>query len=258
MSLIQKIPIKRINKIRKILLLYIDKDLKIQQKNKKHFDCISKQFDDNIFQKMYSTPINIEQYYSNISTQHNDMNTILVGDLSFNDFTYKHYTSDLKVCDSYQSSFNSNRIKGTLSKKTFFQNNASELIINNLLKTKNERKHINKSEKSFVVIKDNKMAPKKQYLINLASNLKNAIKRRRRKCLSTVKIENKRTKNNKTKEKKTILEVKRKQTNINIISYKKDQKTAFGAKRSLSTIDKKDLNLLIKRQKRRSLFFKKK
>ena len=255
MSLIQKIPIKRINKIRKILLLYIDKDLKIQQKNKKHFDCISKQFDDNIFQKMYSTPINIEQYYSNISTQHNDMNTILVGDLSFNDFTYKHYTSDLKVCDSYQSSFNSNRIKGTLSKKTFFQNNASELIINNLLKTKNERKHINKSEKSYIVIKDDKIKIKKTYLIDLSRNLKNI--RKRRKCKSSMKIKTKGNESNKNKDKKTILEVKKKKKNPDA-EYIKNQKTAYASKRSLSTIDQKDLNMLIKKQKRRSLFFKKK
>ena len=257
MSLIQKFSIKRINKIRKILLLYIDKDLKFQQKNKKQFDCFTRKFDNKSLEKMYSAPINIQQYYSNISQQ-NNINTIVVGDLSFDTFSEKSYMFNLKSYNSNHIYGNNNIIKGTLSKKTVIQNDISENIINKLLRNNNERKHINKSEKSFVVIKDNKMAPKKQYLINLASNLKNAIKRRRRKCLSTVKIENKRTKNNKTKEKKTILEVKRKQTNINIISYKKDQKTAFGAKRSLSTIDKKDLNILIKRQKRRSLFFKKK
>ena len=255
MSLIQKFSIKRINKIRKILLLYIDKDLKFQQKNKKQFDCFTRKFNDKSLEKMYSAPINIQQYYSNISQQ-NNVNTIVVGDLSFDTFSEKSYMFNLKSYNSNHIYGNNNIIKGTLSKKTVIQNDISENIINKLLRNNNERKHINKSEKSFVVIKDNKIKLKKQYLINLARSLKNAI--RRKKCLSTMKIVNKRNKNIKTKEKKTILEVKRKQTNINIISYKKDQKTAFGAKRSLSTIDKKDLNLLIKRQKRRSLFFKKK
>ena len=255
MSLIQKFSIKRINKIRKILLLYIDKDLKFQQKNKKQFDCFTRKFNDKSLEKMYSAPINIQQYYSNISQQ-NNVNTIVVGDLSFDTFSEKSYMFNLKSYNSNHIYGNNNIIKGTLSKKTVIQNDISENIINKLLRNNNERKHINKSEKSFVVIKDNKIKLKKQYLINLARSLKNAI--RRKKCLSTMKIVNKRNKNIKTKEKKTILEVKRKQTNNNIISYKKDQKTAFAGKRSLSTIDKKDLNLLIKRQKRRSLFFKKK
>ena len=255
MSLIQKFSIKRINKIRKLLLLYIDKDLKIQQKNKKHFDCFSKQFDDKIFQKAYSTPINIEQYYSNVSTEQNNINTILVSDLSFNDFTYKHFTSDLKVRDSFQTN-NNNKIKGNLSKKTFFQNNASENIINNLLKSKNERKHINKSEKSYIIIKDDKIKLKKTYLIDLSLNLKNT--RKRRKCRSSIKIKSKENENNKNKDnKKTILEVKKKKKIPNA-DYIKNQKTAYANKRSLSTIDKKDLNILIKKQKRRSLFFKKK
>ena len=256
MSLIQKFSIKRINKIRKILLLYIDKDLKFQKKNKKQFDYFTREFDDKSLEKMYSAPISIQQYYSNISQQ-NDINTIVVGDSSFDTFSEKSsYMSNLKTYHWNHIKDNNNIIKGALSKKTVIQNDISENIINKLLRNNNERKHINKSEKSFVVIKDNKIKLKKQYLINLARSLKNAI--RRKKCLSTMKIDNKRNKNNKTKEKKTILEVKRKQTNNNIISYKKDQKTAFAGKRSLSTIDKKDLNLLIKRQKRRSLFFKKK
>ena len=52
MSLIQKFSIKRINKIRKLLLLYIDKDLKYQQKNKKLKDSFTEKFE-NINLKKY-------------------------------------------------------------------------------------------------------------------------------------------------------------------------------------------------------------
>ena len=57
MSLIQKFSIKRINKIRKILLLYIDKDLKLQKKYKKQFDYFTREFYDKSLEKCDSITI---------------------------------------------------------------------------------------------------------------------------------------------------------------------------------------------------------
>ena len=75
MSVIQKFSIEKINKIRKILLLYIDKEIK--SKNKiNHLNSFNERFSekDLVYQKAYSTPINLEQKFSNLEENQNNIN----------------------------------------------------------------------------------------------------------------------------------------------------------------------------------------
>ena len=258
MSLIQKFSIKRINKIRKLLLLYIDKDLKYQQKNKKLKDSFTEKFENNKSQERYSMPINIEQKFSNVSFEFNPRNQLIQDNLSFKNIPIKSYVSDLIVFSSSRSiNNNNNNNKGGkefLSKNTLYKNNLSENIIYKLQKNKNERKHICKSEKNYIIISDNEINLKKTYLIDLSRSLKNVVKRR--KCLSSIKI--KKENNKKKDNKKTILEIKKKQKDNNN-EYKKNKKNSFFEnERSLSIIhiNKNDMNLDYKKEKRRSLFYK--
>jgi hypothetical protein len=97
MSVIQKFSIEKINKIRKILLLYIDKEIK--SKNKiNHLNCLTERFSgkDLIYQNAYSTPINLEQKFSN----EEDQNNINQSQIEFNQNSYS-----FKAIDSLISIF---------------------------------------------------------------------------------------------------------------------------------------------------------
>ena len=246
MSVIQKFSIEKINKIRKILLLYIDKEIK--SKNKiNHLNSLNERFSetDLIYQKAYSSPINLEQKFSNSEEDQNNINHSQIG---FNQNCYSFKTNN---------SFNSHL--------TYKNNDENIKIIKNInlfvsckFKMKNEVKHISKFEKNYIIIKDDILRLKGKincinYLISLCRGLKCSNKRR--KCLSSVKIKKS---NNEENKKESILEVKKKQKKINKKQIKNNISISL-SKRNNSVIDlnNDDVNA-IKRSKRRSLFYKEK
>jgi hypothetical protein len=97
MSVIQKFSIEKINKIRKMLLLYIDNEIK--SKNKiNHLNSLNERFSekDVIYQKAYITPINLEQKFLNLEENQGDVNQ---SQIEFNQNCYTFKTNN---------SFNSN------------------------------------------------------------------------------------------------------------------------------------------------------
>ena len=200
MSDIEKFSIKKINKIRKILLLYTDKDLKYQQKNK--YKNFTKRFNNNDYlnRRVYSSPINIEQQFISISGAQNEIEC----KFEINNI----YCS----VSSRNNKFSSNSgIKEELILSILPKREISKDIIYKLEKN-NEIKHINKFEKNYIIINNKKLGLKEKinntnYLKNLYHNLK-CVKHKRRRCSSTFKMNNNENKNGDIKE--TILEVKKK------------------------------------------------
>ena len=197
MSTIQKFSIKKINKIRKILLLYIDKDIKFQKKIPKYKNSFSQKLNDckNIYQRAISYPIKIEENFSfNFSEKANEQNQIILGNI----FSFKSNNSFRlsNKNDILEEGFNS---KEESNSKLF----------------QREVKHINKynkNNKNFIIIKDEKSRLKenkkgKNFLLNLSLNLKNFRKRKR--CLSCIKIQL--DENEKEQIKETVLEFKKEQ-----------------------------------------------
>jgi hypothetical protein len=231
MSVIQKFSIEKINKIRKILLLYIDKEIK--SKNKiNHLNCLTERFSgkDLIYQNAYSTPINLEQKFSN----EEDQNNINQSQIEFNQNSYS-----FKTINSFNSNLTYNNIEENIKKITNIN-----VFVNGNFQMKNEMKHISKFEKNYIIVKDDilRLTGKINcinYLINLYRGLKCSSKKR--KCLSSIKIKKI---NNEESKKETILEVKKKQ--------KKSNKK----RRNNSVIYLNDNANDIKKTKRKSLFHK--
>jgi hypothetical protein len=246
MSIIQKYSIKKINKIRKLLLLYIDKDLKNHYKRKKRRDSIIEKFEHNnvIYQKSYSNPIFIEENFSNLPEEKNSSFPLIqLNSISFDtktSFNY-NYNND-NISYSFKSAFSSNS-----KEKTMFP------------AFQKKEKYISKLEKHYIIIKDDKLRLRKKidsmsYLFNLYKNFK--FVNRRKKCLSSVKIK---SKNNKKDGKETILDVKKKQKRKNIKDKSDGKASVLCNKKNISvqSIDINELNVNIKKSKKRSLFFQK-
>ena len=142
MSMIQKFPIEKINKIRKILLLYIDKEIK--SKNKiNHSNSLTERFSEKglVYQKAYSNPINLELKFSNSEENQNNIN------LSQNDFNQNYYT--FEIYNSLNSNINNKSIDGNIK---IIKN--INLSVNWNFQVKNKVKHISKFEKNYIIIKD--------------------------------------------------------------------------------------------------------
>lgn len=251
MSGIQKFSIKKINKIRKLLLLYIDKDLKFQYKSKRHKDSITPKFEDNnkVYQEAYSISINIEENFynfsnvSNVPEEINDLFPVMRTDSNINSKISFNYNINESLSYSFKSTYSNN-------------NNNKEKTLLPVFKKK--QIYINKLEKNFIIIKQDKLRLKKKidsmsYLFNLYRNFKCPNKRKR--CLSCVKIKKEK---NKKDNKETILEVKKKQKGKNN-NEKKNEKSSFSCDKKKysvpSSVEINELNGIIKKSKRRSLFF---
>ena len=203
MSVIQKFSIEKINKIRKILLLYIDKEIK--SKNKiNHLNSFNERFSekDLVYQKAYSSPINLEQKFSNLEENQNNINH---SQIEFNQNSYTFNSNN-----SLNSNFSYNNIDENITKIKNIN-----LFVNWKFQMNNEMKNINKFQKNYIIFKNNILRLKGKincinYLINLCRGLKCSNKRR--KCLSSIKIKKG---NNKENKKETILELKKKQKKVN-------------------------------------------
>lgn len=245
MSVIQKFPIEKINKIRKILLLYIDKEIK--SKNK--INCsnsLNERFSekDLVYQKAYSNPINLELKFSNSEDNQNNINQ------SQNDFNQNCYT--FKIYNSLNSNMNNKNIDGNIK------------IIKNINLSYNwkfqinKMKHISKFEKNYIIIKDDTLRLKGKincinYLISLCRGLK--CPNKRKKCLSIIKVKKS---NNEESKKETLLELKKKQNKINKKRNKNTISISLGKRHnSVINLNDNDANI-IKKAKRRSLFYEEK
>ena len=130
MSVIQKFSIEKINKIRKILLLYIDKEIK--SKNKiNHLNSFNERFSekDLVYQKAYSSPINLEQKFSNLEENQNNINH---SQIEFNQNSYTFNSNN-----SLNSNFSYNNIDENITKIKNIN-----LFVNWKFQMNNEMKHI--------------------------------------------------------------------------------------------------------------------
>lgn len=122
----------------------------------------------------------------------------------------------------------------------------------------NGTRHINKYDKKYIIIKHDKLRLRKKndslnYLKNLYRNFK--CLKARKKCYSTMKIKNEK----KRDEKETILEVKEKQKGNNNDNRFGRRASVLVSKKNINQINNEEINdmiLLMKKQKRRSLFAK--
>jgi hypothetical protein len=178
MSVIQKFSIEKINKIRKMLLLYIDNEIK--SKNKiNHLNSLNERFSekDVIYQKAYITPINLEQKFLNLEENQGDVNQ---SQIEFNQNCYTFKTNN---------SLNSNSTYNNIDENIKIIKN-NNLFVNLNFQMKNEMKHISKFEKNYIIVKDDILRLKRKincvnYLINLCRGIKCSNKRR--KCISRKK-----------------------------------------------------------------------
>ena len=277
MSLLQKFSIKKINKIRKVLLLYIDKDLKLHFKNKNHKNSLARRLIDNniINEKSYSQPIQIEQNFSNESQIENEFIPIRNNSHHFT-ISENNFIPNIDKVKSRGSSHRANSLKinnhqEILNLKLISNNKGTKDIIYNLNKISNGLRNINKYNKKFIIIKDDKTRLRKKndslnYLANLYRNFK--VIKKRKKCLSTKKIKNEK----KNDEKETILEVKEKQKGNNndkknggkasVLVSAKNMNMNMNINININNMNMNnseeinDMILLMKKQKRRSLFAK--
>ena len=267
MSILQKFSIKKINKIRKLLLLYIDNDLKLHFKNKKHKNSLSERLIDNniIYEKSYSQPIQIEQNFCNISQIHN------------NDFipirnNSHHFTVSENDCISNinkvinsskncrENSLKISNNQELLKIRLISKKEAPKDILFRLNKISNGVRNINKYDKKYIIIKDDKFRLRKKsdslnYLTNLYRNFK-CIKKRK-KCLSTMKIKKQKT----IDEKETILEIKEKQKGNKKENKIGGRSSVLVSTKNITNMNTEEINdmiLYMKKQKRRSLFAKEK
>lgn len=269
MSVFQKFSIKKINKIRKVLLLYIDKDLKLHFKNKNHKNSLSERLIDNniIYEKSYSQPIQIEQnYFSNNTQIENDYiptrNNSHHFTVSENDSIPNINKIRSGGLSCRANSLNIKNNQDILNLKLISKKQASKDMSYRLNKMSNGVRNINKYDKKYIIIKDDKLRLRKKndslnYLTNLYRNFK-CLKKRKR-CLSTMKIKEEK----KVDEKETILEVKEKQKGNNNKNNKKKRKVSVLVSKknvvnvtNMNSEDINDMILLMKKQKRRSLFAK--
>ena len=221
MSLMQKFSIKKINRIRKILLLYIDKDLKMNNKKRKlNKDSFSEKINQNniMYQKAFSEPIIIKQSFKNISkNEEKDFIPIIQNQNNntfYNIYPINCYSNRSNNISSSIKSFYSNNSQETVEFGSFTKREISNDIIFKLDKNKKDIKHINKLQKTYIIIKNNDFRQKKKldsmnYLLNLTRNFKCKIKRE--KFFSCAKINKKKKKD----DKETIMEVKNKQKGKN-------------------------------------------
>jgi len=265
MSVFQRFSIKKINKIRKILLLYIDKDLKLHFKNKNHENTLSKRLIDNniIYEKSYSQPIQIEQnYFSNNSQVENEFNLIRYNSVHFtvseNDFIPNINKIKNGGLSYRANSLNIKNKQEILNLKLISKKEVSKDMSYRLSKMSNAVRNINKYDKKYIIIKDDKLRLRKKdslnYLTSLYRNFKCLTKRKR--CLSTKKINEEK----KIDEKETILEVKEKQKGNNKDNKKDRKVSVLISKKNVTNMNSEDTNdmvLLTKKQKRRRSLFAK-
>ena len=245
MSTIQKYSIKKINQIRKILLLYIDKDIQFQKKIQKHRNSFAKNFNDclNIYQKSFSSPIKFEEHFSsNLRDENSKMSHIISGNIG-NSFSFNNSIYEIN---------NSNN-------GLTFGFNSQERYGFHLFPSK--KMHINKYEKQYIIIKGEKIRLNekikgKHFLLNLSQNLKYLNIPKTKKCLSSMKNRMNKDKNEHIKE--TILEVKEKQKHNHVKLKKKGTTSFLGRAKDLigSNIDINNI-IQVKKNRKKSLFQRK-